>query len=577
MTAAKRPIISRSETLIVLGLAVVVMALTTLPYLWALQMANPGDYFAGFIWGVDDGNVYLSWIRQAAEGQWLLANQYTIAPQDPHFFNIFLLLLGKICALTGLAPVVVFHLARLLGGIFLLYAFFLLVAEVTASWRIRLASVAIAALSSGLGWIVYLQARASGLPLGVWSDRGPMDVAFGWQVQPEAVTALALLLNPLFVTAMGLLCLVFRHGLRAARPESGLRDAVICGALLLILGNIHSYDVFIAYSVLFVWFMIAAAKGRLQWSWAVARYAVIALLGAAAPLWAYYASHADPAYLVKVQTPTYSPAPIHYVVGYGLVLLAAIGGVVWVIRGMRTSASDRGESLSAEWLFPVVWVVLGSGLLYLPVSFQRKLIEGLHLPLCLLAAAGLVRVHEWVGRRVSFALLLVVFVLLTVPSNIVFVADSLEHVAVNNVDMLRYLMPPVYLTAAEKTGLTWLATNAPPDAVVLASSLIGNHIPAHTSCRVVAGHWAETLNLGEMLEQLGYFYWPGLDPAAREQILRNTGTDFVFYGPLEKLVQQGMARSGRFDPEAAWDPTLGLPDLKLVFVGGDVRIYQVRK
>ena len=263
-------------------------------------------------------------------------------------------------------------------------------------------------------------------------------------------------------------------------------------------------------------------------------------------------------------------------IGLRLVLLLAIVGAVWILCRMRRAGDRAQEGFSRELLLPVVWVVVGSGLLYLPVSFQRKLIEGLHLPLCLLAAVALVSIHERLHGRMSFALLLVVFVLLTVPSNVVFVADCLDHVAVNNVDMLRYLMPPVYLTAQEKTALTWLEAKAPRDAVVLASSLIGNHIPAHTSCRVVAGHWAETLNLGRMLEQIGYFYWPGRDPATRKQILRNTGTDFVFYGPPERLVQQAMAASGRFDPEAAWDPTVGLSNLKLVFVGGDVHIYQVQ-
>ncbi len=574
---AGRITISRREVLIGLGLAGAVMGLSTLPYLHALQMANPRDYFAGFIWGVDDGNVYLSWIRQAAEGNWLLGNQYTTAPQDPHFFNVFLLALGSFSALTGLAPIIVFHLARVGGGIFLLYAFFLLIAELTRSRRVRLSAVVIAALSSGLGWITYLQARLSGLPFGTWSGARPMDVAFGWQVQPEAVTFLSLLLNPLFVTAMGLLCLVFRYGLRAAQPESGLRSTVICGVLLLLLGNVHSYDVFVAYSAILVWFVLAAVGGRLSWRAATVRYAVIALLGAAAPLYAYWAARADPAYLAKVGTPTYSAMPWDYALGYGLVLLLAIVGAVWVIRSRRRTDDGVEESSGSALLFPLVWVVLGLGLIYLPVSFQRKLIEGLHLPLCILAAVGLVRMHGWLRGRVSFGLLLVVFVVVTIPSNIVFVADCLDHVAVNNVDMLQVLMPPAYLTEAEKTALTWLAANARDGAVVFSSSLIGNHIPAHTSCRVVAGHWAETLNFSAALRKLGYFYWPGWDVDEREDILRSTGADFVVYGPQEKLVQQGMAASGLFDPDATWDPTIGLPCLKLAFVGGDVRIYLVTK
>ena len=574
MEASKAVKISRAECRAVLGLVIAVMALTLLPYVYAMQSANPGEYFSGFIWGVDDGNVYLSWIRQSAAGKWLLANPYTIAPQDPYFFNIFLIVLGKFSALTGLAPIVVFHLARFLGGMFLLGAFYLLVAEITASRRIRLAALLIAALSSGLGWIVYLQAKMSDLPLGAWDGSRPMDVAYGWQAQPEAVTFLSLLLNPLFVISMGLLCLIFRYGLRAAN-QPGWRNALICGILLLILGNVHTYDALIVYLALFAWFAMVAVQGLITWRTAASRYAVIAVLGLPGPLWAYYTMRLDPAYSQKAATPTRSAMPWDYAIGYGLVFLLALVGAVVIIRLRKTASGQASAKFNRELLFPIVWAALGFGLLYLPVSFQRKLIEGLHLPLCLLAAVALVELHRRLAGRVSFALVLVVFLLLTVPSNVLFLADCFDHLAVNNVVLLRYLMPPAYLSKAEKTALNWLEVNAPDGAIVLSSSLTGSHIPAHTPCRVVAGHWSETLRFREMLQLVGYFYWPGQEPSVRRQILRRTGADFVYYGPQEQLLQQGMAGGGQFGLDAQWDPSVGLPELEIAFSGDGLRIYRV--
>ena len=574
MQAEKPGKVSRNEWLLVLGIAAGVMILTVLPYARAVRMAGAGEYFCGFLWGVDEGNVYLAWLRQAAAGRWLLANQYTIAPQNPHFFNVFLILLGRFSALTGLAPIVVFHLARFLGGMFLLCAFYLLVAEITASRRIRLAALLIAALSSGLGWIVYLQAKMSDLPLGAWDGLRPMDVAYGWQAQPEAVTFLSLLLNPLFVISMGLLCLVLRYGLRAARAP-GLRSAVVSGILLLILGNVHTYDALIVYLALFAWFVVVAVQGAITWRTAASRYAVIAVLGLPGPLWAYYTMRLDPAYSQKAATPTHSATPWDYAIGYGLVFLLALVGAVVIIRLRRTAARKAGEKFSRKLLFPIVWAALGFGLLYLPVSFQRKLIEGLHLPLCLLAAVALVELHRRLAGRVSFALILAVFLLLTVPSNLLFLADCFDHLAVNNVDLLRYLMPPTYLSHAEKTALSWLEANAPDGAIVLSSSLTGSHIPAHTPCRVVAGHWAETLRFREMLQLVGHFYWPGREPSVRRQILRRIGADFVYYGPQEQLLQQGMAGGGQFEPDAPWDPSVGLPELEIAFAGDGLRIYRV--
>ena len=68
------------EMLPVVLWALLVVGLTVLPYLWAIGLTADGKpmaghQFEGLIWGVDDGNVYLQWIRQAAEGHVLLRNQ----------------------------------------------------------------------------------------------------------------------------------------------------------------------------------------------------------------------------------------------------------------------------------------------------------------------------------------------------------------------------------------------------------------------------------------------------------------------------------------------------------------------
>ena len=182
----------------------------------------------------------------------------------------------------------------------------------------------------------------SGLPLGAWDGSRPMDVAYGWQAQPEAVTFLSLLLNPLFVISMGLLCLVFRYGLQAARAP-GLRSAVVSGILLLILGNVHTYDALVVYLALFVWFVLVAVQGSITWRTAVSRYAVIALLGLPGPLWAYYAMRLDPAYSQKAATVTRSATPWDYAIGYGLVFLLALVGTVVIIRLRKTAARKAGE------------------------------------------------------------------------------------------------------------------------------------------------------------------------------------------------------------------------------------------
>jgi len=441
--------IAAREVAAVLLWSCLVMALTAVPYVIAERAAGPDRYFSGFLWGVDEGNVYLSWIRQASEGAWFIENQYTTRFQKPHFFNLFLLLLGRACHYFHLQPIQVFHLARLMGIPFALYAFYCLVAHITALRLVRGFALIFASLSSGFGWIATLLSYA-----GFRERVFPIDCGNGWQVMPEAVTFLSFLLNPLFTWSLGLMCLTLLWAWRAMEKPR-LSTAALAGVLLLVLGNVHSYDVFTVHAAIVLWALFLLWRRKISLAAALKTYAVIWVIALPAPLWAWYASHADPAYLAKVNTPTLSPRLLDYAAGYGLLGVAALLGALtaWMIRK----------------LYPRPWAVVGwaaatLALVYAPVSFQRKMIEGFHLALSYLAALALVLGLPWLveknwprlmpanlryarRRRLIFALTLT-FVVLTVPSNVMFVYDTMQHVMVNNADLRPVLMPPVYLTGS---------------------------------------------------------------------------------------------------------------------------------
>ena len=584
--------IRRHLTLILLSL--LVMALTCVPYLLAISTAKPTQHFAGFIWGVDDGNVYLSWIRQASEGRVLLRDQYTTEPQNPHFFNVFLLALGGLCRLTGLAPIWVFHIARVICGAFCLTSIFALARHVLGDRRLAWLAWGFAAFSSGFGWIVVSllnpQDRSSG-PLA-----HTVDFALRWQAQPEAITFLSLLLNPLFCLALGLMCLAFLYSLRSLATRRW-GQTLLAGALLLILGNAHSYDVFVVYGALSLW-LVWALLTRQTTAMGILHLAVIFLISAPAVAWAWYTQHADPSYLAKTLTPTKSAAPFDYAMSYGLVLLLAVLG------GLISLRAPRWRLL---WGFPAVWAAVNAGLLYAPVSFQRKLAEGLHIPLCLLAALGLGALlwggsiadeargpysplpkrpegtpGEGPGMRrtrppYETALLAALVVLLTIPSNIMFIGDCLGHVAQNNLDLLDVLVPPAYLTADDAAAMRWLGQNTRESDVVLSSSLTGNHIPAHAPCLVYSGHWAETLHYGDTLKAVTLFFVPGQTNAVRRQILTFTRATYVYLGPCERLLQQGVTElyadvtQGRTADDFATSRDL----LQPVFRSGQVTIFRV--
>jgi hypothetical protein len=517
------------------------MALTCLPYLYALGVAE-GRAFSGFLWGVDEGNVYLAWMRQAAEGEVFLRNQYCLAPENPRFLNLFFQVGGRLSALTGVTPKVMFHVLRVLGGVFLLGSLYLLVAELTRDRVARWAALLLASLGSGLGWLVVVND-------GLWGLR-PVDVGTQWQVQPEAVTFPSLLLNGLFVVAMGLMCVVLRYGLRAVRGND-TRSVIVAGLALLVLGNIHTYNVFAVHLALVLWIGLGAWRGGLGLRTALRQYAVIFVLGLPTVVWAVYAAQADPAFMAKGLTPTPAFRFVDYAVGYGLVGALALAGAWVTLRGRGAEAPDSLEASgpvapptaaggaqvpalqaaggaqvpalqaaggaqvpalqaaggSTAWL-PVCWAIANSLVLLVPVSFQRKMIEGLHLPLCILAGMAVAAMAERITRgsrargRLKEAtertvLTVVAVVAFALPSNALFVAECLARVRSNNAELARVLQPPLFLERADDLALRWLAANTGRDDVVLASSFVGSFIPTNCRARPWVGHWAETLALVE--------------------------------------------------------------------------------
>jgi tryptophan-rich sensory protein len=553
----------------------------SLPYLWALAVTPNGYVYGGLLFNPDDQNVHLSWARQAAEGHFFFRDLFTtesmIAGERPLFSNGLMWLVGSFSALTKIPLVWAHHIFRVGLAALALLLFYALCAQLTTNARVRIVALALAAFSGGAGYLHSL------LPGTAWMDRPDDPVS---PMVPEAFTFASAFVFTLNVASFCLLCLVYLLALRTY--ETGSRRAAVgAGVGALLLGNIHTYDVFpllLALSAwsLWQWRNTSEAEpeagstphvnvGSARWL-----YLPCVFIGAAIPVaYQLYVFRGSEEFRVKALTATPPPMFGHIVTSYGLLfVLAAVSAI---LTWRQTNPSALRVRL------PICWALATFLILYAPVSFARKMIEGMHLPLCFLAAVGIVMIATKLQTRqllriataatmilagylyweftfkilgdlqLPFYLLTLIGlatgilkfqmrplralftlgVLLTLSlSSFQFVAWCLDNAQDNNASRVNALMPPLYLKTSDWQALQFLEKQ-PRGQVVLSLPFIGNYVPRETGQTAVAGHWAETLHFQKKLGPVLRFYTGQMSAAEAKNWLRENHINFVLVGSYE--------------------------------------------
>jgi hypothetical protein len=529
--------------------ALAALFITGLPYLWGLYLSSSQQQFGGFVVAVEDGNSYLAKMRQGARGEWLFHLPYTSEEHDGALFFTFHLLLGKFAALVRWSPALVYHLARSLFGFLYLLTSYALLAFFTPHLAVRRLAYLLLTFSSGLGWVVFLAGWVPilGAPIDFWL--------------PEGFTFLVVYVFPHIALASSFFQLALMLTITAV--EKGLPGrAVLGGIAAAVMVAIVPFYIAAFSVVLGVYFLALCYQERRFPLRQAFILGLVALPAALPTLYAVYVFTTNAAFITWAkQNVILSPAPIHYVLGYGFLAVPAVGGGRYLLQ--RKSARN---------LLLVGWAVVVPLMLYLPFNLQRRLIIGFQLPLCLLATLGVCRYllpavtragwlrfleerTERYNRRRMRLFVVTVIILLTLPSNLVLLAGGMLEVSRRE--------GPIFHAGGEVQALEWLAGQAGLADVILSSYRVGNYIPARADVRVFLGHGPETLHSAEKRRLVEKFFQAETDDSFRRRLLADYGITYVFYGPLERAL-------GRFDPQAA-------PYLERGYSAGEYAIYRVGK
>ena len=540
--------VAPSEWRFVFVTILIVLMVTSIPYMYAYFTAPPDKQFMGIMQDVPDHLQYFSWMRELTHAP-LASNKLTPEPNAPVFFNLLWWGLGRLGNLLGVGYAGMFQLLRWVAT-----PLFLLLAYRICSWFLpdrlmRRTAFLTVVFMSGFGWILILMKYA------LMQD----EVIFPLTVYvAEPNTFLSILGYPHFVAA-ALYTFVFDLVLRG-QAKGRLSYAVVAGVVALFLGWQHPYDLVLIYGILLAYALLLLLRDRRIPVYVVTSGVIIGVISVWPAIYSVVLTSLDPLWKevlaqfanAGVYTPNLLLLPLLLGPAFLLALYTAIRQNPFRLRGQSNNT-----------LFLRAWFWGNFLLIYLPADFQIHMLNGWQLPIAILATLGLftyvaplVERRQWFQRRWSPAVirrgLAILLILVVVPTNLYLFAWRFVE--------LRRHDYPYYLHTNEVQALQWLEANAQPDDVVFSSLDFGQYVPAMTGTHAFLAHWAQTVDFYGKSDMVSRFYATETPAAERTGVLDRFSVDYILYGPTEHAL-------GGYNPA-------DVPGLKPVFVAQDVTIYE---
>jgi hypothetical protein len=426
----------------------------------------------------------------------------------------------------------VYHAARVILGFGLLTTVYRFLAVLTGRLAVRRLAWLLVAFSGGLGWLLVALRQSN------WLGSTPLDF-----ILPEGFTFLVLYAFPHIALARTLLLwgvlsllrawhppgcslepgrLYHSNGSSRAERRTNFAWAILAGLLWLLMGLIVPFYVAVAWAVMgAAWVVLGLREGQILWRAGLAT-GLSGLISAPVAAYSVWVFTTERVYGVwAAQNLILSPHPLHYLAAFGVPLVLAL-----------FAAREAWRGPGVGWL-ALAWVGVVPLLVYLPFNLQRRLVEGVQVPLSGLAALGISRLK--CGRLDSRLAAGVLLVVLSLTNGMLIAGNSLA---------LRGRPGPIYRDAAEVTALDWLSGQVRSEDVVLAAYETGNYLPARVGARSFVGHGPESIRADEKRQLVTRFFDATTSDSWRRELLAEHGVDYVFWGPVER-------RLGTFDPRSA--------------------------
>lgn len=468
---------NKKELTIVIIWCIIIVFLSTIPYWFGSYYTPDGSTYMQFIGNNNDQSAYLAWIKQAEEGKILFEDKFTTESQQRVFLHPLFLAAGWFSNLSGFDTLATYHISRIVCGFLLLITLYYFGCLFFKKFSHRFFFLAFVSLSSGFGWLVFdpklLFEKYSVICLDLWVT--------------EAITFLIILTKPLFSASLILMLIILIYLFKCYNTNKSY-FSIIAGISGLLLGLIHPYDLVTVCSINVLYLFLIKANFK-----QIRNFTYFLIFCAPSLIYEYTIFNYNQVFKEWAQKQlTTTPHPLSFIIGYGLIGLFAI---FYILRDKKKSKPD---------FFLISWIICALILVYLPFRFQRRLILGLHIPLCICAAKFILDYLMPVIKKstafkgVRESILLGIVIILAAPGNF-------KYMLVNTEDMKNNISK-YCLSNSDLEALKWIDKNTPSSAIIIASPQISQYIPGITGNKVYAGHYDQTINYSKKIRELAEFY-----------------------------------------------------------------------
>jgi hypothetical protein len=515
--------ISRRDRFLYITISLVLFVAILIPFILAELNSGENTIFGGFLINPKDGNSYLAKMYQGWSGEWRFKLPFTAEPGNGAFLFLFYLALGHLSRIFQLPLLLVFHLARTLGSLCLIWSLWHFYSELLDVTRSRNFAFALASLGSGMGWVLL---PFESFTSDYWvAETYPFLSSYANPHFPIGLAIVLWLLNPSILT----------------KTKMGKWITVAFGVT--ILSVISPFGVVVTIIILggqIVWCLLSKENPKELVTYSL----IIIVFGLPMLFYYFWVTNTDP-FLMQWNLQNLTPSPPVWDL-----LISLTPPLVFGLWGIEKYRKKEGLQKKSNFRILITWVVLGFVLVYFPFGLQRRFMMGLYVPISALAALGIESVVDKPGRYRHLTIGILVFAL---PTNLIILATS--YLGISTRDQ------SIYLNKSEHETLIWIEENTDSDALVLAGPEMGLFIPAHTGRRVLYGHPFETVNAAEEELLVQSFFGGVLSETQMNDLIRNRDVDYIFYGPRERN----------------WGDIFFFFDWEPVYLSGDVYLYEIEQ